>query len=307
MRTLWIILVLGVMLPVCILFSTGCRGDAGQSDTESYPVYVSIVLHYEESFVQTKPYFFQQRNDLIDLAQYLREQDITLNLGPDWAFMTAIQSFEDDAMRAETGGKNILRYISEDLGHEIDPHAQEHAYNYADVAYMISELGIEPSNIASGLVVDPPKDSKYDYLCSAIEADHFNYTWQAEWLWGDATSGHVNDTSASGIWRPANQFNFYQNDDGAPLPCIGKYTNDIEGVYDLIERISNGAIEPGHMYTAAIFISQGDVAEMLQELQSNMAVLKQYEASGQLRFVSLQEAGEIWLAEYSGKGYLYIP
>ncbi len=271
------------------------------------PVYVSIVLHYEESFVQSKPYFFQQRNKLLDLAQYLYEEGIPLNLGPDWAFMEAIETFEDDDMRETTGGKNILRYITEDLGHKVDPHAHEHIYNYADVAYMIKDLGVEPSRIASGLIVDPPQDSKYDYLCSPIDGNFYDYTWQAQWLWGDATANHVNDTTASGIWRPKDQLHFYENDDGAPLPCIGKYINDIDGVYDLIEKIATDEVEQGHMYTAAIFIPQGRVTEALEELQTNMTALKQYEASGQLRFVSLQGAAEIWQDVYSGEGYVYIP
>ncbi len=270
------------------------------------PVYVSIVLHYEESFVQSKPYFFQQRNILLSLARYLREQDITLNVQPDWAFMAAVQSFEDSLMRVETNGKNILRYLKEELNHEIDPHAHEHGWNYADVAYLINQLGVTPSHIAGGLIADPPEDSKYTYLLSPIAASHFIYSWQAEWLWGDATANHTHDTAASGIWRPKNQTHFYEHDDHGPIPCIGKYTNDMKGVYELIEKSANGLFEADDMITAAIFIGQGNVDSLHQELAEHMSTLKTYEAEGQLVFVSLKNAGEIWQTEYSGKGYLYI-
>jgi len=299
-------------LPILLLLLItlmGCKSNKSVLDSDSFenaPVFVNIVLHYEESFQQTKSYFFQQRNKLIALSRFLRDEGITLNLQPDWAFMAAVNSFEDVQMRIETNGMNILRYIKEDLNHEIDPHAHEHGYNYADVAAMIDQLGVTPSHIVGGLIVDPPEDSKYDYLLNPIEASKFDYTWQAEWLWGDATASHVNDTPASGIWRPKDKYHFYEHDDNGPLPCIGKYTNDLDGVYDLVQRLESGTLETGKMYTAAIFIGQGKVQEMHDLLKAEMGTLKGYVTTGQLQFVSLQEAGPIWEMEYGSEGYLYI-
>ncbi len=303
---------------ICLVLAGALWGCGGVSspdtppttavDTGADPVYVSVVLHYEETFVQDARYFARQREDLVALAEYLAGQGIVLNLGPDWAFMKAVDSFETDRMRRSTMDKTILRYLREDLGHEIDPHAHEHGWNYADVAYLIEQQGVEPSRIASGLVVDPPEDSVYDQFLSPIEASRFpGYTWQAEWLWGDATAGHVNDTPASGIWRPRDRDHFYEHDDAGPIPVIGKYTNDIAGVYDLIDKVQAGEIEGGHMLTAAIFIGQGSVSSMLEELQEEMPRLKEAEAAGSLRFVSLKAAGLIWRSEYDGEGFLYIP
>jgi hypothetical protein len=172
---------------------------------------------------------------------------------------------------------------------------------------MIDALGVAPSHIAGGLIVDPPENSKYDYLLNPIRASRFDYTWQAEWLWGDATANHVNDTPAAGVWRPRDQFHFYENDDNAPIPCIGKCTNDLDGVYDLIRKLEDGIVETGKMITAAIFIGQGEVQEKHNLLQHEMERLKDHEADGRLSFVSLREVGEIWQTEFNGVGYLYIP
>ncbi len=127
------------------LLASGCGGGEGNpsgsiddgvgDDAKVDTVYLSVVLHYEESFVQAEDYFVRQRNDLLAPARYLRDENIRLNVGPDWAFMTAFDSFETEEMRQETGGKSVLPYLKEDLGHEIDPHAHEHGWNYADVAF----------------------------------------------------------------------------------------------------------------------------------------------------------------------------
>ncbi len=292
-----------------VLFYSACTRTKStvEPDEVITPVHVSFILHYEESFVQSMNYFLVQRNKLRFLAEYLRSEGITLNLQPDWAFMAAITTFEDEEMRISTDGKNILQYLKEDLGHEIDPHAHEHGYNYADVAYMIQQHGVMPSRVAGGLIVDPPVDSKYDYLTQPIQASRFNFTWQAEWLWGDATAQHVNDTPGSGVWRPKDQLHFYENDDTAPLPCIGKFKNTLDGVTELIQRIEDGRAEAGHLYTVGVFIAQGNVAEMHQEIEDAMETLRDYEAEGKLMFSSLGDIQTIWLTEFEGKGYLYIP
>lgn len=138
-----------IIVFLCILFLiTTCCPPVSQNKIE--PVYVSFVLHYEETFTQTAQYFMISRNELLELSRFLFENNLKLNLQPDWAFMQAINDFEDEQMRQNTKGKNILRFLVEDLGHEVNPHAHENTYNYADVAYMIKELGVDPGNLAGG-------------------------------------------------------------------------------------------------------------------------------------------------------------
>ena len=273
---------------------------------ETEPVYVSIVLHYEESFILTAPYFLRQRGELLALADFLHENKIKLNLQPDWAFMQAINQFENDQMRLVSNGKNILKYLVEDLDHEVNPHAHEHGYNYADVAYMIHDLGVDPGNIVGGLIVEPPKDSKYNYITQPISASHFDFTWQAQWLWGGGSANHINDTTAAGVWRPKDAYHFFEHDDQAQLPCIGKYVNDIDGVFELIAKSENGETEPGRMLTASIFIAQEKVSEMHDLLVSVLNDLKTYEAEGKIVFAPLSEVAETWTDKYEGQGYLYI-
>lgn len=156
------------------------------------------------------------------------------------------------------------------------------------------------------MIADPPEKSDYEHLTMPIHGNHFNFEWQARWLWGDATLLHTHDTETAGIWRPKDAEHFYVNDDSALIPCIGKYTNDIEGGYDLVERAEAGNTEPNKMLTAAIFISQGKVAEMKQKIESDLDKLKEMQNSGKLIFASLLEVSNVWLEKYDGKGYLFI-
>lgn len=299
-------LILTILLTLFTACSEKTSATTEESSFKQEPVYVSLVLHYEEDFTQNKGYFLRKRDELIEFAIFLFQNDLKLNLQPDWAFMQAIEDFETDEMRASTNNKNILRYLVEDLHHEIDPHAHEHGYNYADVAYMISALGVTPSNIVGGFIVDPVEDSKYENFLEPIVANHFNYTWQAEWLWGGGTAGHINDTHASGIWKPKAVDAFFVHDENAPIACIGKYMNSIDGVYELINLARAGEVEEGKMLTASIFIGQGTIAEMTQELKSQLPTLKSYEDEGKLKFSPLSEVTQTWSNEYQAKGYIYI-
>ncbi len=88
-----------------------------------------------------------------------------------------------------------MQYLKQDLGFEIDPHAHETTYSYADVAYLIEQLGVEPSHLPGGLLADPPEKSKLEYLWEPIQGRQYpSSIWQADFLWGGGTGNHVNET-----------------------------------------------------------------------------------------------------------------
>ncbi len=275
------------------------------------PVYVSVVLHYEDSFdFRDEAAYRRNRSDLLNLATLLSRNGIAMNVQPDWAFMLAMDAFESIADLAQaTGGKNILVYLTEALGHEVDPHSHEkQGYNMADVACMLAAHGIDPGDIVGGLIVDPPEDSVYAQYLSPMASNRCSgYFWNGKWLWGDATGLHTNDTPASGIWRPKNAENYYVHDENAPLLAIGKYRNTIDGVYDLVAKLDKGEAPPGKIYTAAIFVGQGNVPQSTVMFKNEMATLKALEAEGKIVFVSLDHLKVIWKRDFAGQPNLYIP
>ncbi len=282
------------------------RNEVPSSKSIPTPVYVSIVIHFEESFPQQADSFASARQDLLDLARLCRQNELRFNLQPDWAFMTAMQKFETPEMQSQTNGKNILRYLSEDLNMEIDPHSHEHKYNYADVAYLLDACGVKPSNIAGGLIAAPENLCQLERFLKPFKGINYPYSWTAEYIWGGGTPGHVDEPVSSGIWWPKDSANYYVNQDGVTIPAIGRYTGEIDDIYNLVDKIEQGEAPAGQCYTACIMFNQGYLKEDLAELKAEIGQLKTLQKEGKISFVSLQELVEIWEEDFDSKGFVYL-
>lgn len=258
-------------------------------------VYVSIVAHVEEQvhFEENEDKFNKFRENLVGLANMLYEEGTAFNFQSDWTLLLAATKF--DKGDSSTNNKNFLRYLKEDLGFEIDPHAHETKYNYADVAYLINELGVEPSNIVGGLIAYPAEDSKLDYLQNEIKGNMYDYSWKAEVLWGAAVGGHKNESDlwVSGIWKPKDAENY--TEDGGNLPNIGGYYNTWEGLDYLLSQ----DLDPNKIYTQTIFVSQGSVSkEFIEEFR---AEIEKYKSDDRIIWVGLGEVIDIWESEYNSE------
>lgn len=319
-----LLLVLVFIASSCI-FSTGCSltsleqtgaliglqssdsQDPADSTVQSgpTPVYISVVIHFEESFPQDAETFARARQELIDFAVFCNKNDITYNFQPDWAFMASMQKNETPEMLASTGGKNILLYLVEDLKQEVDPHSHEHEYNYADVAYLIDSFGVKPSNIGGGLISYPADKCQLDRFLQPFQGNVYDFKWKADYIWGGGTGGHIDEPLVSGIWWPKSTDEFYVNADGATIPSIGKYTGEISDIYALAEQIQNGQAPAGHLYTAAIMVNQPDIRQDMAEMEQEMNRLKSMQDQGQIQFASLQTLIQHWTNDWDSKGYVF--
>jgi transglutaminase-like putative cysteine protease len=269
------------------------------------PIHVSIVMHNEEpasglypDFVNEPDMFWAHRDALAPFVDMLHANGVMFNFQSDWNFLQAVGLY--DTGTPSTNGKNIVRYIKEDLSFEVDPHAHESQYNYADVAYLIEALGVPTSQIAGGFLAAPPEDSKLEYLWTPITATlDAGYTWQAQILWGGATSGHIEEDGlwVSGIWKPRDDYHFLQHDESAPLPHIGGYGREWPMLGFLLEKQQNGDLEEGKIHTATIFVAQNQLLapDFTQAFEGQMQT---YDAAGDIRWVGLGEVIDIWQTEY---------
>jgi len=239
------------------------------------------------------------------LALMLHEQGVPYNFQSDWNFLVAVSMYDNETVMANTNGKNIVRWIKEDLGFQVDPHAHETTYNYADVAYLISSLGVEPSNVAGGFISDPPEDSVFDHFLEPIHGWHYDYTWQAEILWGASTYLHQNEVS--GVWRPKDRYHFYEHDPSTPLINIARYIGSPAGVLDLVQRIERGEAPPGKMYTCCLFVAQAQCTpDFIQQLEQEILALKDLEQQGKIVWATLQQVAQIWQTQYHEDPNIYI-
>lgn len=275
------------------------------------PIYVSIFTHNEEpnsgqypNFVEDEDAFWEQRNGVVQFAQMLHEEGVSYNFQSDWTFLLAATLY--DSGTPSTRGKNVLRYLKEDLGFEIDPHAHETKYSYADVAYLIEQLGVEPSFVVGGFIADPPEKSKLEYLSKPIQGRQYSsYTWQAEILMGAGTSLHLNEEAlwVSGIWKPQNNEQFHVHDDAASLVVVGSYTSEWNGLYELLELQKQGVLEPGKIYTASLFANQKYFVNetYIEEFRQHIQDLADETAAGRIEWVGFGEVFQLWFDEYNAE------
>src|SRR3989344_106744 len=296
--------------------SEDCGNPPNTTGTSSNVIYVSIVTHNEEplsgqypDFVSDEDAFWEHREALVNFAKMLNEEGVEYNYQSDWNFLLAATMY--DKGTSSTNGKNFLRYLKEDLGVEIDPHAHETQYNYADFAYLINQLGVAPSRTVGGFLASPPEQSKEEYFRQSLKGVKYpDYSWKAEILWGAGTAQHKDDEgiSASGIWRPKDNENFLVNDNSA-LPHIGGYNpTNWQGLNDLVEKQKNGELEEGKIYTQTIFAGQNNMLQSsyIEDFRQQIQSLSEYTDAGLIKWVGLKEVISIWKSEYDSEPNTYI-
>ncbi|MBI5797776.1 hypothetical protein HZA98_02640 [Candidatus Woesearchaeota archaeon] len=304
MKKLLILFFTLILLTACSIETT-----KNTHEKESFPpIYVSIVTHIEQppgnpDYFSNEDIFWQDRDGLINFADMLAKEKVKYNFGSDWNFLLAAKIY--DKGTASTNGKNAIKYMKEDLNFEIDPHAHESTYNYADVAYLIQQLGVTPSNIASGFIESPPQDAKIEYFRNELKGKQYpSYSWKADIIWGGGTSSHKNeeDLWVSGIWRPKNDEHPSVNDENAPLPEIGRYENNWDGLDELLQLQKEGKLTPGKIYTIGIFTSKKDFdAASISAFKEKIESYKQDTNAGRIKWVGLNEVYNIWVNEYGSE------
>jgi len=204
----------------------------------------------------------------------------------------------------DTNNKNIVGYLKEDLGFEVDPHAHQTLYNYADVAYLIDALGMAPSHTAGGMIVGSPESSILDQFWAPITGEQYPaYTWEAAILWGGGTANHVNEESlwASDVWKPRGKYHFLEHDDAAPVPNVGHYGSRWENLDRLLAMQQDGELEAGRIYTCSLFVSQGQLAQSPALIAEFEEAIEERNARGAIRWVGLAKLIDIWHAEYGSQ------
>ena len=282
----------------------------------SPPVYVSIVTHNEQKtdYEHTPKRFLDERDALIEFANMLKANNVKFNYQSEWTFLSAVARFEGEFPNPDTNGKNVVRYIKEDLGFEVDPHAHASAanyahklHNYADVAYLIEKLGVTPSAVAGGMIVAPPEDSILEQFWQPITGVQYpHYTWTAEILWGGGTAYHENEESLwlSGIWKPKDKSHFAEHSADAPKLNVGHYGSSWETLDHLLQRGQNGELDASKIHTCAIFAGQSKLVrpDYIQEFEREI----QSRTDQNIIWVGLAEVVKIWRTQYNSEPNLVL-
>lgn len=222
------IILVGILFLIAVLFGTPLHAQPIQ-DT----LYINLNTHAEENdrdpqgvtlnYSTNQAQYTQYRALVKQIADMVRSKGAKWNYQSDWNFMDGALKY--DRGDASTNSKNLFRWMAEDNNGQIqlDPHAHETRYNYADVAKMLDSVSpvVKASKNVGGFTWNGPmaasslmgmtvRGYSWDSLGKGLQGRVFRtYTWKAEVLLGGASynprtmmTSHGNDLNHSGAWRP---------------------------------------------------------------------------------------------------------
>lgn len=287
-------------------------------------LHLAIATHSEDRHhPQTPDYqvdksaYTASRSGLLAFAEAMAARDLKWNWQSDYNFLEACRKWEiqtpDAALLAATGGKNIVRYLRENLGVECDPHSHENdGYNYADVAYLMIACGVEPAPVVGGHIYDPsdPGFQNWPRFNAGISGSTYpSAFWKPQLLMGAGTGQHRNDPTASGLWRPLSSAAFFATG-GTGVAAFGGWDNQPESLSGMVQSVSSGQLDPGRMWTFTLVLGQQDFptggylqGQVLPLLDQIVAM----RTAGQVKVVQFTEALALWKDSFGGVESVYRP
>jgi len=316
-----------------MLAISGCQGQsstATSSETSPVPpaatsappspvspgvLHLTIVSHNEEpsakrpDYLNDRVYYLQNRTLLVQLVETISKRGAAYNFQSDWNFLQAVAKYDQGDVTSNTSGKNIIKWMVEDRGVQVDPHAHESKYNYADVADLIQQLGVTPTNTVGGFLYSPPDNPQGWEQHQKGEAGviYPDYFWHANILWGAATGMHQGvDDHSSGVWRPKDHDSFYVDDPGQLLTYIGGCTRDYDGATALLSAIQNKTAPQDGFYTATVMLIQDQLTtQSIQELGDFIDLTAPAVANGSAQWAHLTQVADAWKTGYQAKPFRF--
>ncbi len=300
------------------------------NDRSIHPIYVTVALHIEDTPVyancQAYPDF---RQKLLQFAEAMAPYEAAINLQIEYEFFMGVSRCETAAMQSTTQGKNVLDFLAEHYGYEIDAH-QEGGWdkdgrdNYADIRYLGGQVSAAISENAGGLVWDDAE--QWETLTRGERGLLYpDFTWTPEVLTLAVSSQHhlgdfTDDDIASGVWIPKGTGeDFWVHDPNGPLVYVGpgEYDNwgtkrgkrsTSEFVQDVLTQLEVGALDPQGIYTATIAVPQNIIfhPEKYAKLQAFLEQLSPLVAAGKVEYVTYSQVVEIWREQYQARPNIYI-
>ncbi|HYV93026.1 MAG TPA: T9SS type A sorting domain-containing protein [Chitinophagales bacterium] len=281
-------------------------------------LYIYIVSHNEDNIgylngASGHLNYLSARNALINVCNMVQQKNLAYDYGADHVALRAIAQYDTGAVIANTNNKNLVKWMAEDRGVECDPHSHESTYNYADVAYLMSQLGVTPSNTMSGFLYNQLQNgNNWEDYQSGVTGDSFpSFTWHPEILWGAATPNHLSDPQYFGMYKPKSMAEFTVHEPSNHLilcgtGCALKLNDTATVAYkfsqikNVIDAIQNGTVPSDGIYTQEIFFSEGDADApwfypLLNQLADSIATLV---AEGKAEWKTIADIVDYWKTDF---------
>lgn len=287
-------------------------------------LYINLVSHNEENYtyLSNPPSFYIVRPKIIQMAQLAAVKGAKWHLGSDHIMLRAVLKYDTGTVQMNTGGQNVLKYISTTYMNnvECDPHAHESVYNNADVAKLHDSLGVNPGTVMSGFLYSQLQSGHdwQDYQ-KPVAGDVFpNYTWAPEILWGAATPRHTNDPVDYGIWKPQSMTSFFTHQASNHLINYGQgckievhdttnITNVMNEIRYIVNAIQSGSAPASGFYCTSIFFREsylgvpGFINVKMDDLMDSINVLV---SQNKVEWKFIPEVVTTWKNTYNSQPFI---
>lgn len=293
------------------------------SSSTSAPILMAVVVHSEDQYHPQTPDFLNDplayqsfRSGLLSFADAMQARHLSWNFQSDYNFLEGVIHYEieqpDPGLLAATDGMNVIRYLHDKLGVEIDPHSHEHdSYNYADIAYLITQTGVQPSSVVGGHIYDPTEATYQNWprFQNPLRGSKFPaFTWQARLLMGAGSPSHVNDPLASGMWHPESEQSYFVDSPSQTLVCFGGYDHDVNHLQELAGWAKAGLIDSTKIWTANLVLPHSSLAQpgyLESTVIPQLDKLVELQNQGTIGVVNFETALSLFNGPFAGQGAVF--
>jgi len=290
--------------------------------------------------------YVQWREALINFARQCRDRSLSWQFQSDYNFLEGVYRYEvfgragfdatltngtytDPSLAAytysgttavtHTGGKNLIKYLHENLGVNLDPHSHETnpSYNYADVAWLIDvACDTEVTRVVGGHVY-LPSSSKYQNWpkftggLTAAGSSHGGYVWTPHLLMGAGGDTHKEDPHLSGLWRPQDANHFFTDAPSNSLAAIGHWEQDFFETDRLLRALEDNTLpHQNRLWTCGRVINHRDMVQpnyLKNSVPALLDTIKLWSDSGRFQVKTLEDTYTEWQsAPCNGQSSLYL-
>jgi hypothetical protein len=284
---------------------------------------LTYVSHNEDNYpyLQNPAVYYQRRPQFIAIAQNCQSRGVAWNMGNDHVLLRAVIQLDTAGVLASSGGKNILRFLNEELGVEMDPHTHEMQYWHPDIAYLYDSLGVQHTHIMGGYAYNQEMSPGRTWMVyqDSVQGNVFSgYKWLASALWGAAVPGHVGDPLYFGVWKPDTLTNFVAHNPSRRLPNIGGGCNYklldtttvaqvLDSMRTVIDALRNLQLPPEGFYTASLFSQENSFSnpQYRAKLYQLFDSINVWRDEGLVEWVHLSEILDRWQTERNSQPWVY--
>lgn len=235
------------------------------------------------------------------------------------------------AKSTNTGGVNVVKYLHDHYGVNLDPHSHESSsivpYNYADVAWQIDvKLNTDITGVVGGHIYDPTSAGYQDWpkfiedrdgngiedglACQKFAGTAPTYRWKPVMLMGAGSLAHSADLHLSGLWRPQDA-NHFTTPSSGDIAAIGNWGQDMHEQDRFLRLIEDGTLPDatnklwtlGRVFNHRDFVQTGYLAGTAVAL---LDTIKRWQDDGRFQVKTLQATYDEWMsAPFNGTSSLY--